>query len=335
MYNITYTHHTHNVVGMFREQRLCKVINVTPTYSSQFIPVISILYKTFTFFIVIITMIIVYKVDKCSFSRETIEFVATRNDPSKIDSDTESSDSECNANDSISVNVNNRNTGNHHNTDDGDTEFNPNESDTFSDVFNDELSVDDNIPVKCPEFEDVTLYEILPELSAKFDLDSITFSSESVHSLLNALNGSFTISIKNTFNRMNALHSSRLNLTFAKRDPFITGGKKRHNLSLGSLPNITLAEVIVNNEKFYLNLFWLNPPYAQKVPYFKNDMTLVLAAAMNYATLSSNNSLFDFPDKYGEQVKSIEKYDALHILGYASSLQNFALYAEKETTVRK
>ena len=87
-------------------------------------------------------------------------------------------------------------------------------------------------------------------------------------------------------------------------------------MSLGNFPNITIATVSVGAITLNLQLFWLNPPYMPKVPYFKSKYMLPITAALNLAKLkcrdqvnyesdASNTYQCFFPSTIGAKLKNM------------------------------
>lgn len=151
------------------------------------------------------------------------------------------------------------------------------------------LSFDETHPTKTlvSNSQEISILEATECSNISFDIDSIIISSNKVKPLLNSLRGYASVDINSSVDRLHASTSSRLAVTFDESNPMMThGNKMKKRLPLSSFPNIKLCSVTVNACVLYLHMFWIDPPYIPKVPYFEEKYSLIITAAMNLARLT-------------------------------------------------
>ena len=222
-------------------------------------------------------------------------------------------------------------TDNYYSHDEDDEDDDDDDDDDRDDDYDDD-DKDDNIRNGRPPFYDGPEYkhhsikDLLPSLTTKFDLDSITIASSNMHSLFKSLNKKASVTVNCCLKRLKAAHGSRLTVKFTEGFPCKHHGTNLKSLSLGSFPNITICSITVENHIFFLNLFWLDPPYIPKVPYFDDRILLVLTAALNYATLSCKACLFDLDEIDDPQVHIENKTQKSQIRHFSGQLHMFSIF---------
>ena len=220
---------------------------------------------------------------------------------------------------------------NHASDDEYDDEEDDDDGDDDDDDDNDDFSNDNTRHGRPPyydgpEYKHHSINNLLPSLTTKFDLDSITIASSNMHSLFKSLNKEASVTVNCCLKRLKAAHGSRLTVKFTEDSPCKHHGTNLKSLSLGSLPNTTICSITVANHIFFLNLFWLDPPYIPKVPYFDDRILLVLTAAMNYATLSCKAGLFDLDQIDDPQVYINNDRQRSQIRQFSGQFHMFSIF---------
>jgi len=181
----------------------------------------------------------------------------------------------------------------------------------------------------------VPLRDVLRRATVKFDIDSIIINSSNLISIINAVCQRALFNFKVIVNRLNATTSSRLSVTFEKSYPINNHSKNVHRLSLGSFPNIELATVQVANVTLYLHMFWLDPPYLPKVPYYQNKYILVITAALNLAKLKCM-AMTDFDgNSFNMNPKLYREGRMSNIKCFADEMPPFTLSSSERIPVQK
>ena len=145
-------------------------------------------------------------------------------------------------------------------------------------------------------FEKTTLQDLLPSLNIKKDIDSIMLCSSDPFSLLSSINADAVSILDPSISRMKSSKGSRFNVMLDEDSPIRFRNTKVRSLSLGSFPNVTLAKVNIRNLTFFFNMYWLGPDFIPKVPYFDDEILMVIIASLNFARLSCENNLYEFKD---------------------------------------
>ena len=141
-----------------------------------------------------------------------------------------------------------------------------------------------------------TLRHLLSSLNIKKDIDSLMLCSSDPFSLLSSINADAVSILYPSISRMKSSKGARFNVMLDEDSPIRFRNTKVRSLSLGSFPNITLAKVNIRNLTFFFNMYWLGPDFIPKVPYFDDEMLMVIIASLNFARFSCENNLYAFDD---------------------------------------
>ena len=151
-----------------------------------------------------------------------------------------------------------------------------------------EETVDD---MSCPKeklVEDIkssTIREILPKAMISQDIDSMAISSSLLKPMTECFKATASFNYYCILDRTRAASSSRLSVAIKKNIHLSDDNKNLRRVSLAAFPNIELLTVFVGSYQLHLHMFWLNPPFMSKVPYFQNKYLLVITAALNMSKL--------------------------------------------------
>ena len=141
-----------------------------------------------------------------------------------------------------------------------------------------------------------TPVDILYSLNIKKDIDSLMIVSNNPFSIITSLQIDSVCMISSSVSRLKSSKSSRFSVVLENDTRIRYRGSSIRTLSLGSFPNITLAKIMNKNIEFIFNLYWINPDFIPKLPYFHDELLLTLTASLNYARYSCMNKLYDFKE---------------------------------------
>jgi len=105
---------------------------------------------------------------------------------------------------------------------------------------------------------------ILDVAECSFDIDSISLHHKSMCVILETLQDGCSVEMETQFSYYKQAQGSRFGLKFSRGQGIAAGNASHDHVKLSGMPNVTMFSVLIGSTPFYMNLFWINPPFIKR-----------------------------------------------------------------------